>query len=138
MKNKVIFVGSNPSEASPDLSAFHPKTQSGKRLQEWIEQADISEAVSLNVCWEKTSNNRALTIEEQEDLAYNLENRIRNHMEAGSKVIALGKTAARTLSSTGLEFLEMPHPSRRNRKLNNPVYTNEQIKKLKKYIKNEN
>ena len=137
MNNKVIFVGSNPSEKSPDLGAFHPKTQSGKRLQQWIEEAGISEAVSLNISNSKTTKNKPLTTLEAADLSYDLENRIRNHMEAGTKVVALGNTAEFALSYTDLEFLSMPHPSGRNRKLNDKVYANEQLEKLKKYVKNE-
>ena len=47
---KVIFVGSNPSNASPDLSAFSKETRSGKILSEWIDQAEISEAGSCDNC----------------------------------------------------------------------------------------
>jgi uracil-DNA glycosylase len=132
---KVIFVGSNPSNSSPDLSAFHDDTGSGKTLKEWIRQAEISEAVSINVSDEKTLNNRALKKSEIEALAYDLENKIRHHMTNNTKVVALGKTAAFALKYTGLEYLELPHPSGCNRVLNNPDFVEQEIQRLKDYVK---
>ena len=131
---RVIFVGSNPSNASPDLSAFHESTKSSRILRDWIKEANVSEAVSVNVSDETTLNNRALTKSEIESLSYDLENKIRNHMTKDTKVVALGKTAAKALSFTGLKFFELPHPSGLNRLLNNQDFVKRKIQELKDFI----
>jgi uracil-DNA glycosylase len=52
----------------------------------------------------------------------------------GFKFVALGKTAARACELAGVDFLEMPHPSGMNRKLNDPEYVKEKIKRLAEFI----
>lgn len=131
---KVIFVGSNPSNSSPDLSAFNTNTGSGRTLREWIEKAEISEAVSINVSDEKTINNRSLRKSEIDALSQDLEGKIRHHMTEGTKIVALGKTAAFALKCTRLTYLELSHPSGLNRKLNDPDFVEKEIRRLKDYV----
>jgi uracil-DNA glycosylase len=134
MIRKVIFVGSNPSNASPDLSAFNENTRSGKILKEWINKADIGEVVSINVSDEKTIDNKALTKSEIESLSYDLENKVRHHMIQGAKVVALGNTAAQALGYTNLDFLKLPHPSGLNRQLNDEKFVEQKIQELKDFV----
>lgn len=59
---KIMVVGSNPSNRSPDNSAFSVHTQSGKIIREWF--SDIEGVYFFNVLDEPTPNNRHLKISE--------------------------------------------------------------------------
>jgi hypothetical protein len=80
----------------------------------------------VNVCTYKTENNRPLKISEIKVALPKLAVEIAN----ADKVVALGKTAAKALTLLGVTFYEMPHPSPRNRLLNNSKYVEQKVKGL--------
>jgi uracil-DNA glycosylase len=124
----LVFVGSNPSNASSTESAFHESSKSFKILNEWIK--DIKgEKKYVNVSNEKTESNRPLKVSE---IKSNLPRLLQDIAQA-NKVIALGKTAAKAVSMLGIDFYEMPHPSGLNRLLNDPEYVKEKIKGLQTF-----
>ena len=130
-KNKILFVGSNPSTASVDNSAFHEDTRSGKILMGWIK--DIQGSISfVNVADQKTKSNKSLT---KAEIKANIE-KLKGKIDsiAPQRIVALGKTATYALTLLHLNFYEMPHPSGRNRILNNSNYIEEKIKGLRKYL----
>lgn len=129
MKNKVLFVGSNPSQASPDNSAFHSATKSYRVLHKWIEGLDI-EAIYANISDEKSRGNRPIShtaISETFDEII--------EKQKPDRIVGLGKTASKALSAKGIKFLEMPHPSGRNRLLNDPNFVEQKKKALAEYVK---
>lgn len=75
---KVLLVGSNPSEASPDTTAFHPNTRSRNILESWFSNidADIS---FINICDKKTPKNRPLRVSEIRESIPSLLNKIKPH-----------------------------------------------------------
>lgn len=129
VRKLVILVGSNPSTSSPDCSAFHPDTKSRKALDGWLEGID-AEFKYVNISDSKLASNRPLN---------NVE--IQNHLESlkvkiadGEKVIAVGNTADKALNVLKRDHVKVPHPSGRNRILND---SNEIVKikeKLRNYI----
>ncbi len=125
---KVTFVGSNPSEASPDDSPFHAQTRSRLILDAWIKGANAEYAL-VNVIDQKTRNNRPLTIAQIKDALPGLRAKIKT-----TKVVALGKTAEKALTLMGIGFITMPHPSGLNRKLNDPKYVEQEVAKLHAYL----
>lgn len=126
----VLFVGSNPSNASFCDIAFHGTTRSSKILTGWCKDIQGIK-VHLNVLNKKTEKNRPL---KKSEIKLNLE-RLDNDIKAlaPSYIVALGKTAATALSMLEVKYFEMPHPSGRNRLLNDPEYVARKVKELKEY-----
>lgn len=50
------------------------------------------------------------------------------------KIIALGNFSSMTLSKLGIKHFKMPHPSPRNRKLNDKEYEKKMIEECKNYL----
>lgn len=127
---KILFVGSNPSNASTCDVAFHGSTRSSQILTGWIK--DIRGCkMHINVLNKKTENNRPLTTQEVNDSLEKLREQL--NMIKADRVVALGKTAAKALTLLGVVHYEMPHPSGRNRKLNDASYVAEKVKGLTNY-----
>ncbi len=123
----VLFVGSNPSNASLCDTAFHGSTRSSQILTRWCQDIPLGKMM-VNVLTKKTENNRPLTIAEIKEALPQLQSTI--DALSPCKVIALGKTAARALTLLRQPHYEMPHPSGRNRKLNDKKYEAEKVKGL--------
>lgn len=129
----ILFVGSNPSNASTTNIAFHAQTKSSKILTGWSKDLPGIK-VHINVLNEKTDNNRPLN---NKEIKLNLERlAIDIKCSGATKIVALGKTAAKALSMMGVPHYEMPHPSGRNRKLNDANYVAAKVKGLTDYISN--
>jgi hypothetical protein len=126
----ILFIGSNPSNSSAINAAFHSPTSSSKILTSWCKDIQGIKA-HLNVLNEKTENNRAL---KQSEIKLNIE-RLSSDIKivAPTHIVALGKTAAKALALIGIEHYEMPHPSGRNRQLNDPEYVAKKIQGLVEY-----
>jgi uracil-DNA glycosylase family 4 len=127
---KVLFVGSNPSVRSDSNEAFSETTLSGRILRSWIEGISAEFAFE-NIVQEKTEGNRPLKKSEMAAASDALVKRIA--VVAPDRVVALGKSAAQVLAGTGLKFLEMPHPSGLNRKLNDKDYVAECLDGLRAF-----
>ena len=127
---KILFVGSNPSVRSETNTAFHGSTKSARILDEWTKDI-VGDKIYHNVSTVKTVYNRPLKVSEIKEGAYMLLLHIMQ--EKPDKIIALGKTAAKALAFTNQAFLEMPHPSGRNRLLNDTKYVEQKIKELAEF-----
>lgn len=128
----VLFIGSNPSCKSLTGSAFDEKTRSGKTLHEWMHKANIDTYLLDNIFHHATPGNRALTAEEKRSSRLYIARLCKNSVV--THVVALGKEATKELSAMNIEFLDMPHPSGLNRKLNDAVYVEEQMQRLRDYV----
>ena len=126
---KVLCLGSNPGNASPDITPFHEMTRSRKVLESWFEDLDV-DIYFANVAEFKTPNNRPLNMTEIKKSIPSLKDKV----EGFDKIVALGKAATYAAAFAGISFLEMPHPSGRNRLLNDPEFVSLKIKELKEYI----
>lgn len=84
-----------------------------------------------NITSQITENNRPLNKEEKALATASLLERI-NRINP-DRIVALGKAAAEVLKKLDVEFLEMPHPSGLNRKLNDKNYTTSKLAELKAY-----
>jgi dCMP deaminase len=105
---RIVFVGSNPSNDSPDNSAFHPDTATGKRVREWVHGLDI-DVYLLNVHNHKTPMNRKLNKKETDDGLMRLGFELREIDP--DLLVTVGETARRTLSMFQCKRHHMPHPS---------------------------
>ena len=129
---KIVFVGSNPSNASTTDTPFHGSAKSSQILAQWTKDL-VGVITYVNVLDQKTDSNRPLKTSE---IRSSLPRLLKDISEA-DKIIALGKTAAKALSMAGIKFCEMPHPSGRNRLLNDPAYVEQKIKSLLQYCSEE-
>jgi uracil-DNA glycosylase len=129
--NTILFVGSNPSTSSTEDAAFHSSTMSSKRLMSWLKNIDGS-FIYINVFNSPTENNRPL---KKSEIVLNVD-RLKNDVEAikPTKIVALGKTASTALEIIGAEHYKMPHPSGRNREINDEEYIKEKVKGLENYV----
>jgi len=135
---QVVVVGSNPSNKSPDKTAFSLQTCSGRTIREWF--SDIPGVSFVNVSDEPTPGNRPLLVAE---IHANLVS-LRTKLECADKIVVVGNTAAYALTLIGLSsptpiaFLQMPHPSGRNRLFNNKEFRDLQQRRLQEYIQSTN
>ena len=103
---RIAFVGSNPSHLGPDSPAKVV-------FREWIKTFELEVGYSFfNVSNEVTPDNRPLKKSE-----YELE-RLRTDLRGIRKVVALGTTASDALDRLGINHFKLPHPSPKNRALN--------------------
>lgn len=107
MSKDIIIVGSNPSHLGPNSPAI-------KNLKKWLKYMRVYkyEYDFTNVSTLPTENNRPLRKSE-----YQL-NRLHREVKAYDKVIALGNTASEALSMVNIAHFKLPHPSPKNRTLN--------------------
>jgi uracil-DNA glycosylase len=134
---RTILLGSNPSQSSPDSSPFHVSTRSRIIIDRWFEGIDATDRVFLNVSDKPKEGNKPLTSKEIAEEIWPLMCKLEKYPNAF--IITLGKTPARAMTiikgmGYGYNFFEMPHPSGRNRLLNDPKYIEEKIKKLQEFL----
>lgn len=127
---KLVVVGSNPSQKSPDLSAFSPMTVSGKRVRTWF--LSFPEAIFVNVSDVPTAHNRPL---KRSEIALCLDDLLTKIADA-DRIVAVGRTASIALTKLGVAHYMIPHPSGRNRLLNDPNYLKLQHRYLVEYLTN--
>lgn len=127
----VLVVGSNPSNDSPDLTAFHPNTKSGKKVRSWF---NISEANIhyTNVSYKKTLANRPLTISEIKQEVPTLTAEL--HTIRPDAVIAVGSAAKKALDLIGVKYFHIPHPSGLSRFWNSKDDSENAVQALRDYI----
>jgi len=117
----IIFVGDRPSKRNTDPKIAFAGTASEKRLFDWIIELDIFTYQAVN--------------------AYQLNGRadidswihLRKHML--TPIVALGNNAAKALDLLKIPHFKLPHPSGRNRKLNDKNYIAEELKKCKEWLR---
>lgn len=119
---KILLVGDKPSKKNLDPRIAFVGTPSYKTLQKWLqvmvpEKADI---VAINrVDPGFTTHLISCSLE-------------------GRKIIACGEEAAKALVNYGVvNFFRLPHPSGRNRKLNDKKYVEAILLKCKAWIEED-
>lgn len=127
--NRVVVVGSNPAIASPDSTLPFAGTRSGKTLRSWLDRLGLGPVFLVNVSSVRTPGNRKLKVSE-----YELEALRKVVRDDTTTVIALGETAAHALEKIGVEHFKLPHPSGRNRLLNDMDYLDQKIAECRAFI----
>jgi hypothetical protein len=132
----VVFIGSNPSSKSPDLTPFHPATRSRKILDNWIRslQTKLGEEIQpifLNVSDIVTLKNKPIKLSEM-DLSLLLI-KLSPYLYK-YPIVALGDTATRALTRSEISHATMSHPSGRNRNLNDPRFVEAKLMLLADFI----
>lgn len=116
---KLLLVGDKPSKKNQNPEIAFLGTQSYKRIEKWLQQILSEEAEVIMI-------NRI-----DPDFSQHLIYASLHHY----RIIALGEEAAKALNEGGItNYFKMPHPSGRNRKLNNKKYEKEILQKCKLWI----
>ena len=113
---RVLFVGDKPSAANIDPEVAFEGTQSGETLKEWIKFLGLT------------------------DGEYKMINRIHPTFAAtvalfeDSRIVALGNEASLALNAIAQPHFKLPHPSGRNRVLNDHDYVLAILRECREYI----
>ena len=116
--NKILIVGQNPSAQKPR------KNSTFDRLQRWCDEMNVDDFDFIN-CIDSVGDYTKLKINKD-----NIQTSTRNR----DKIIALGNFSSDTLSKLGIDHFKMPHPSPRNRKLNDKEFEKKMINECKNYL----
>ena len=119
--NYIIFVGDKPSSKNVSSKVPFVGTQSYKTLLSWIWKLDIDITDVMLI------NKDAIPMW---FMAADDESRLHRHT-----YIALGNEAAKVLSEYKLDHFKLPHPSGRNRKLNDPNFIDSELAECYDYLK---
>ena len=117
----IIFVGDKPSSKNISQSVPFVGTQSYKVLLQWIWELDIDITNVMLV------NKESIGLW---FMAADDESRLHRHI-----YVALGNEAAKELDKYKLSHFKLPHPSPKNRKLNDKQYVDSELQKCYKYLK---
>jgi uracil-DNA glycosylase family 4 len=152
-EGKVVFLGSNPSCSSPFLDPFSHCKSANTMLNQWIPAMGLTrdQVYFMNVANYKTPKNRPL---KQAEISWEAR-RLRQLLD-GQVVVTLGKAAQKAVAIAFKEFvarlgadgyvihedfplkgwIRMPHPSGRNRQLNDRAYVEKVLEDSKVIIQN--
>ena len=114
----VVFVGDKPSLKNDNPEVAFVGTPSYTTLCSWINEMNVFDYVLIN--------SEAGDIEKL--IEYDLENYI---------FVALGAKAASVLDVLEISYFALPHPSPRNRVLNDRPLVASKLKDCKRYIRSE-
>lgn len=112
---KVLFIALNPSSSSPTCEPMHPSTRSRRVLDSWIAGLDI-DPIFINLIDKPTENNRPLKKSEIKENEKAILSKIES-IDADA-IVSLGKNVHDFLTDHNIKHESLPHPSGRNRVLN--------------------
>lgn len=112
-----IFVGDEPSKLNTDPEVAFVGSKSMPNLQKWIDFLDPEDP--------RITNSHTDALVEAVALAY----------FRGATVVALGNKASERLKKRNIEHFRLPHPSPKNRVLNDKNFIDSELEKCKNYLK---
>lgn len=115
---KVVFVGDKPSRLNDDPEVAFVGTPSFRNLCKWIVKMQVGDFVMVN------SHTHADKVK-----ICQLWN------EGHRRFVALGVNAGNRLDKMNIDNFELPHPSPRNRKLNDKKLIDSQLERCYRYLK---
>lgn len=128
---RTLFVGSNPSHASRLQFPFAQDTKSGKQLRNWTKIMGISDFDIINISDTPSPRNRPLR---SKDLNQGDLDHIIQYTTEYSKIITLGAFSSSVLKRLKIQHFKLPHPSPRNRQLNDHKFVEDQLIRCKEYL----
>jgi len=134
--NRVVIIGTNPSNKSPDNSAFHPATKSRKTIDQWFfHKSTKYDVLYINLIDKKTTSNRELTalINANMNLIVCRMKNLASQLE-DYKIVTVGKIPSDILTKNNIKHFSMPHPSGLNRFWNSRCAAEAKIKEMIDWI----
>ena len=125
-KQFVLIVGQNPSVKNYDQYIAFKGTQSGKRLDAWMEKLNIQNGNIINASQEIGAVN--LKQADYKTIYFTIRS---NPID---KVIALGNYASKVLTKMQIPHYKLPHPSGKARIHNNPEKVAELLNSCYNYL----
>ena len=122
MFTKVIVIGMNPSALPADEKIR--KNHTIDRLFKWMSQCGV-DYFSFTNCAHEPGRVKFKNV----DYEFLLTN-----IQGYNKIIALGGFASDVLKRIGINHFKLPHPSPRNRALNDKSYEKTVLKECEQYI----
>lgn len=116
MKSLIVFVGDKPSSKNIDPGIPFIGTPSHSNLMKWIDKMCVGEYFLVN------SHSEADKM------------KICRLEKDSPTWIALGNNASKVLSRFDIPHYKLPHPSPRNRLLNDKNYIDKELEKCNNYI----
>lgn len=126
---RIAIVGLNPSSKNTDPNTPFAGTMSEKRLQSWIEYLGLKDYFLMNLSNRVESDSRLASVSDEE-----LE-QARQNLRSFRHIIALGSKVSQNLRKLNVPHWRLPHPSGRNRLLNDPKYVRMELDKCKQNLK---
>ena len=111
----IVIVGQNPSTAK------QKKNSTFDRLGRWTKAVGLETYDFMN-CSDDPGDK------------YEIDYDRLSTTKKYNKVIALGGVASKALTKVGVEHFKMPHPSPRNRQLNDKQFEIDMLFKMKEYL----
>ena len=118
-RTDTIFVGMQPSKAK------FRKNCALDRFALWMDELDISMVTFQNAITDPDLPQKVTSADFK--MLYNC-------IKGYGKVVALGALVSQILTAMGVQHFKMPHPSPRNRLLNDKSYETNILKQLKEYL----
>lgn len=127
----ILFVASNPSRLNYDPNIAIIGSKSEKNFNNWVEYLiPTGDFHVVNISDKIMPHN--ISIKKSD---YNLIKLVESVLNPSiTKVIALGNNASIALDMIGVEYYKLPHPSPRNRFLNNIEQVNAVLEDCKKWL----
>lgn len=116
--SKILVVGINPANKS--------KSQTLKRLNRWMDELNIKHYSFMNCIFTKG-------VYSADQVDYSLISQYLMGIKY-YKILALGGFSSNVLDKIKIDHFKLPHPSPRNRKLNDKTFETNILKECKKYI----
>ena len=130
----ILFVASNPSRLNKDPLIPMVGSKSYKTFKKWADYLSTGSSYIVMNASNKVTKDSSLLKRSDYELEL-----IKLALEIGkiTKVVALGNAAADALNMLGVEYYKLPHPSPRNRFLNNTVQVEAVLIDCKEWLNKE-
>jgi len=131
----IVWVGLNPSPRNMSPEEAFVGSPSGKNLAKWQVEVDKG----CDGFTHKMYNLCTLVSSDETDVDHTMADlgvmvRLMEHLSRGEPIVALGNKVSKILTANNIEHIPMPHPSPRNRQLNDGNFIKNKIKYLKSNI----
>jgi G:T/U-mismatch repair DNA glycosylase len=118
---RVLIVGQNPGN---NPKAFHYKNHTIDRLNKWCDFLGIYNYTFMNCVQERGEA-------KIKDVDFDF---LKKNAEGFDKIICLGSFASICLNRINKSHFKLPHPSPRNRLMNDKKYVNQILSECREYI----